>query len=155
MFEVAGGTVISVVYGIIGTALAQGLLAGIGLALAGVPAAPLLGLAVFFLSIVPVGPPLVWVSATVWLLWNDSVGWAIFMAMWGFFVISGVDNVIKPWLISRGSRLPFATVLLGVAGGALSFGFIGVFIGPTLLAVGTRILREWTENTRESETPAS
>jgi predicted PurR-regulated permease PerM len=154
MFEVAGGTVISVVYGIIGTALAQGLLAGIGLALAGVPAAPLLGLAVFFLSIVPVGPPLVWVSATVWLLWNDSVGWAIFMAMWGFFVISGVDNVIKPWLISRGSRLPFATVLLGVAGGALSFGFIGVFIGPTLLAVGTRILREWTENTRESETPA-
>lgn len=144
MFEVAGGTVISVVYGIIGTALAQGLLAGIGLALAGVPAAPLLGLAVFFLSIVPVGPPLVWVPATVWLLMNGSVGWGIFMGLWGFFLISGVDNIIKPWLISRGSRLPFATVLLGVAGGALSFGFIGVFIGPTLLAVGTRMLREWT-----------
>ncbi len=154
MFEVAGGTVISVVYGIIGTALAQGLLAGIGLALAGVPAAPLLGLAVFFLSIVPVGPPLVWVSATVWLLLNDSVGWGIFMGLWGFFVISGVDNIIKPWLISRGSRLPFATVLLGVAGGALSFGFIGVFIGPTLLAVGTRMLREWTAVNSDGETAA-
>ena len=154
MFEVAGGTVISVVYGIIGTALAQGLLAGIGLALAGVPAAPLLGLAVFFLSIVPVGPPLVWVSATVWLLMNDSVGWGIFMGLWGFFVISGVDNIIKPWLISRGSRLPFATVLLGVAGGALSFGFIGVFIGPTLLAVGTRMLREWTSDRVAGESGA-
>lgn len=151
LFEVAGGTVISVVYGILGTALAQGLLAGIGLAIAGVPAAPLLGLAVFFLSIVPVGPPLVWVSASAWLLWNDQVGWAIFMALWGFFVISSVDNVIKPWLISRGARLPFATVLLGVAGGALSFGFIGVFIGPTLLAVGTRMLAEWTERASEGD----
>jgi predicted PurR-regulated permease PerM len=146
LFDVAGGTVISVVYGIIGTALAQGLLAGIGLAIAGVPAAPLLGLATFFLSIVPVGPPIVWVSATAWLLWNDSVGWGIFMAAWGIFVISGVDNVIKPWLISRGSRLPFATVLLGVAGGALAFGFIGVFIGPTLLAVGTRMLFQWSDD---------
>jgi len=151
LFEVAGGTVISVVYGILGTALAQGLLAGIGLAIAGVPAAPLLGLTVFFLSIVPVGPPIVWVSAAAWLLWNDSVGWAIFMAFWGFFVISGVDNIIKPWLISRGARLPFATVLLGVAGGALSFGFIGVFIGPTLLAVGTRLLAEWTERAKEGD----
>lgn len=149
LFEVAGGTVISVVYGILGTALAQGMLAGIGLAIAGVPAAPLLGLAVFFLSIVPVGPPLVWVSASAWLFWNDSVGWAIFMLLWGFFVISSVDNVIKPWLISRGARLPFATVLLGVAGGALTFGFIGVFIGPTLLAVGTRMLAEWTERASE------
>ncbi|UCD67700.1 MAG: AI-2E family transporter [Betaproteobacteria bacterium] len=149
LFEVAGGTVISVVYGILGTALAQGMLTGIGLAIAGVPAAPLLGLAVFFLSIVPVGPPLVWLSASAWLLWNDSVGWAIFMLLWGFFVISSVDNVIKPWLISRGARLPFATVLLGVAGGALTFGFIGVFIGPTLLAVGTRLLAEWTERASE------
>ena len=85
---------------------------------------------------------------------NDSVGWGIFMGLWGFFVISGVDNIIKPWLISRGSRLPFATVLLGVAGGALSFGFIGVFIGPTLLAVGTRMLREWTSDRVAGESGA-
>ena len=149
LLEVAGATVNSVVYGILGTALAQGMLAGIGLAIAGVPAAPLLGLAVFFLSILPVGPPIVWISAAAWLLWKDSVGWAIFMLLWGFFVVSGVDNIIKPWLISRGARLPFATVLLGVAGGALSFGFIGVFIGPTLLAVGMRLLAEWSEQADE------
>jgi predicted PurR-regulated permease PerM len=143
LLEVAGGTVISVVYGILGTALAQGLLAGIGLYLAGVPAAPLLGLLTFFLSIVPVGPPLVWVPATLWLFFEGQVGWAIFLAVWGFFVISGVDNVIKPWLISRGSRLPFAMTLLGVLGGVLAFGFIGVFLGPTLLAIGYRLLAEW------------
>lgn len=150
LVEVAGGTIISVVYGILGTALAQGLLAGIGLYIAGVPAAPLLGLATFFLSILPVGPPLVWVSASAWLLFNDQIGWAIFLSVWGLFLISGVDNIIKPWLISRGSQLPFAMTLLGVLGGALAFGFIGVFLGPTLLAVGYRLLAEWSVPTAES-----
>ena len=143
LMELAGGTVTSVVYGILGTALAQGVAAGIGYWLAGVPAAPLLGLATCFLSIVPVGPPLIWVPASVWLFLQGEMGWSVFLALWGFFVISGVDNVIKPWLISRGSRLPFALTLLGVLGGVLAFGFIGVFLGPTLLAVGYRLLAEW------------
>ena len=125
------------------SALAQGLLAGIGLAIAGVPAAPLLGLAVFFLSIVPVGPPIVWGSAALWLLWNDSLGWAVFMALWGVFVISGVDNVLKPYLISRGGNLPLVVVLLGVFGGVLAFGFMGLFLGPTLLAVAYSLLGDW------------
>lgn len=151
LIEVAGGTIISVVYGVLGTALAQGVLAGVGLFIAGVPAAPLLGLATFFLSILPVGPPLVWVPAAAWLFFNDQVGWGIFLSIWGLFLISGVDNVIKPWLISRGSRLPFAMTLLGVLGGALAFGFIGVFLGPTLLAVGYRLLSEWSLNVAESK----
>ena len=65
------------------------------------------------------------------------------MALWGIIAISGVDNVVKPLLISRGSSLPFILVLLGVLGGVISFGFIGLFIGPTLLAVGYRLLQEW------------
>jgi predicted PurR-regulated permease PerM len=63
--------------------------------------------------------------------------------VWGFFGISGIDNVVKPYLISRGSRLPFILTLLGVLGGALAFGIVGVFLGPTLLAVGFRLLQEW------------
>jgi predicted PurR-regulated permease PerM len=59
-------------------------------------------------------------------------------------LISGVDNVVKPLLISRGSSLPFILVLLGVMGGVLAFGFVGLFIGPTLLAVGLGLLRNWT-----------
>ncbi len=153
LIDVAGATVISVVYGILGTALAQGLLAGIGFLIAGVPAAPLLGLATFFLSILPAGPPLVWIPATIWLFWQGEIGWGIFLALWGFFVISGVDNIIKPWLISHGSHLPFAMVLLGVLGGALAFGFIGVFLGPTLLAVGYRLLLEWSDTQTIAEPP--
>jgi predicted PurR-regulated permease PerM len=141
--QVAGDTVASVVYGILGTGLAQGVMAALGLWIAGVPGSLLWGTLTFFLSVVPVGPPLVWISATVWLVFQGSIGWAVFMAVWGFFGISGVDNVVKPYLISRGSRLPFILTLLGVLGGALAFGVVGVFLGPTLLAVGFRLLQEW------------
>jgi len=143
LLNVAGATVISVVYGILGTALAQGLVAGIGFVIAGVPGAALLGLATFFLSVVPVGPPMIWIPAALWLFAYGSTGWAIFLALWGLLVISMVDNVLKPMIISHGSNLPFMLVLLGVLGGAAAFGFVGIFIGPTLLAVGYRMVNEW------------
>ncbi len=143
LLDVAGKTVKSVVYGILGTGLAQGVLAGIGFLIAGVPGATLLGLVTFFLSVVPVGPPLIWGSATIWLFYQGSVGSAIFMGLWGLLVISLVDNFLKPIIISRGSHLPFILVFLGVLGGVLTFGFIGVFLGPTFLAVGYQVLNEW------------
>jgi predicted PurR-regulated permease PerM len=93
--------------------------------------------------VVPVGPPLIWGSAAVWLYYQGEVGWAIFLALWGVLVVSMVDNFLKPFIISRGSSLPFILVFLGVLGGVVAFGFIGVFLGPTLLAVGYRILDEW------------
>jgi predicted PurR-regulated permease PerM len=143
LLQTVGGTINGVVYGIIGTGLAQSIAAVIGFLIAGVPAALLLGFAIFFLSIVPGGPPVIWIGATVWLFYQDELGWAVFMAIWGFFVISGIDNVVKPLLISRGSRLPFLLVLLGVFGGIFAFGFVGVFLGPTLLAVGFNLMRHW------------
>ena len=71
-------------------------------------------------------------------------GWAAFVVAWGFFLVSTVDNVIKPFIISRGASMPFAIVFLGVLGGVLAFGVIGAFLGPTLLAVGYRMATEWT-----------
>lgn len=144
LMGIARGTVSGVIYGILGTGLAQGVLAAIGFAIAGVPGAVLLGVATFFLSVVPVGPPLVWGGAAIWLFQQGQPGWAAFVAAWGFFVVSTVDNLIKPFIISRGARLPFAIVFLGVLGGVLGFGVIGVFLGPTLLAVGYRLAIEWT-----------
>lgn len=144
LLEIARSTVTGVVYGILGTALAQGVLAGIGFAIAGVPGALLLGFATFFLSVVPVGPPLIWIGAALWLFQQGDMGWAIFVLAWGFFLVSMIDNIIKPLIISRGSRLPFALVFLGVLGGVVAFGLIGVFLGPTLLAVGYRLLNEWS-----------
>lgn len=144
LLGIARGTVTGVIYGILGTGLAQGILAAIGFAVAGVPGAVLLGVATFFLSVVPVGPPLIWGGAAIWLFQQGEPGWAAFVAGWGFFVVSMVDNLIKPLIISRGSSLPFAIVFLGVLGGVLAFGVIGAFLGPALLAVGYRLAIEWT-----------
>lgn len=143
LIDVAGNTIKGVVYGILGTAMAQGSLAAIGLWIAGVPGALLLGFVTFVLSLIPMGPPFVWVPATAWLFFTGQTGWGIFMGLWGFFVVSGVDNILKPWLISRESRLPLLLVFLGVLGGIVAFGFIGIFLGPTLLAVGFTLLQQW------------
>lgn len=145
LMGVIGGTITGVVYGIVGTGLAQALAALIGFWIAGVPGAVMLASLVFILSIVPAGPPLIWIGATIWLVYHDQPGWAVFMALWGFFIVSGIDNVVKPLLISRGASLPFVLVLLGVLGGVLAFGFVGIFLGPTLLAVGFNLVRRWTE----------
>ncbi len=137
-------TVTGVVHGIFGTALAQAMTAVIGLVVAGVPGAFLLGMATFFLSMIPVGPPLVWGGAAIWLFYQGSIGWAIFMILWGLLVISSIDNFVKPYLISRSSSLPLLLIVLGVFGGIVAFGFIGIFIGPPMLAVGLTLIQLWT-----------
>jgi predicted PurR-regulated permease PerM len=148
LLTVAGKTVRGVVYGILGTALAQAVVAGIGFLIAGVPAAALLALLTFFASVVPVvGTALVWLPAALWLFHQGSTGWGIFMLIWGLGV-ANLDNVVKPWLISQGSNMPFVLIFFGVLGGAIAFGFIGVFLGPTLLAVGYRLVEEWTAGPR-------
>lgn len=137
-------TVRGVVLGILGTALAQAALAGFGFWLAGVPPWMLLALATFVLSPVPIGPPLLWGGAGLWLLQQGNVGWGIFVLAWGFLVVSTIDNVLKPLIISQGSHLPFILVLLGVLGGIIAFGFVGIFIGPVLLALGYALATEWS-----------
>ena len=137
-------TVTGVVHGIFGTALAQASAAIIGFLLAGVPGALLLGIATFFLSMIPIGPPLVWGGAAVWLFYQGSIYWAVFMVVWGLLVISSIDNFVKPYLISRSSSLPLLLIVLGVFGGIIGFGFIGIFIGPPVLAVGLTLIQLWT-----------
>ena len=142
-------TVRGVMLGLIGTALAQAMVAAIGFAIAGVPAVPLLAVLTFVLSLVPVGPPLVWGGAAIWLFAHGHTGWGIFMLVWGVVLISGVDNVVRPMLISRGTTLPFLLTFLGVLGGVVAFGFVGLFIGPTLLAIAYSLINEWTGNNAE------
>jgi predicted PurR-regulated permease PerM len=157
LLDVAGSTVRGVVYGILGTALVQAVMIGFGFFIAGVPGVGLLALLTFFVSIVPgVGTALIWVPAALWLFHQGSSGWGIFMLCWGVAVAS-IDNVVKPWLISQGSDMPFILIFFGVLGGALTFGFIGVFLGPTLLAVGARLVGEWTATNpvAAEQTPSS
>lgn len=148
LLKVAGDTIISVVYGLIGTALVQGLLAALGFWLVGLDKVLFLGILTAILALLPpLGPPLVWGPVAAWLLYDGQHGWGIFMLVWGGLVVSGVDNFLKPYLISRGSDLGLLLVFLGVIGGLLAFGFLGIFLGPTLLAVGYALLREWSTQT--------
>jgi predicted PurR-regulated permease PerM len=144
LLRVAGNTIKSVIYGIMGTALAQGFLTGVGLLIAGVPGALLLGALTCVLSLIPFGSSLAWLVAAIWLLQHGAIGHAIFLIAWGLLVVSTVDNFLRPYFISKGSNLPFILVFLGGLGGILAFGFLGIFIGPTLLAIAFSLFQEWS-----------
>lgn len=146
MLNKARGTVVGVMLGIVGTAAAQGTVAMIGFMIAGVPQAPLLGFATFFLSMIPIGPPLIWGGAAAWLYGQDETGWAIFLVLYGVFIISSIDNFLKPVLMARGAGISILLIALGMLGGILVFGFIGIFLGPVLLALGHMLFGRWTRD---------
>lgn len=149
LLDVSKGTLIAVIYGLVGTAIAQGVTAGIGFAMTGIPAPVLLGLIVFILSFIPGGPPMIWIPATIWLFTQDHNVAGIILGLWSLIIVSGTDNILRPYFISLGSDLPLILILMGVVGGILAFGFIGIFVGPTVLAVAYSIMMEWShkENT--------
>ena len=144
LLKVAGDTVRGVIYGILGTAIAQALVAGLGFWIAGVPGAVLLSVLTFLFAVIPFGPPMIWLPASLWLFTQHKPGLGIFLLLWGLLGISSVDNFLRPYLISQGSKMPFVLIFCGVIGGALAFGLVGVFLGPTLLAVVFRLIEEWS-----------
>jgi len=135
-----GEVIRAVIYGVIITAMIQGLLGGIGFWIAGLPAPVLFGTIMFVLAIIPFGgTPLVWLPAALWLLYSGMTGKGIFLMAWGVLVISMIDNFLRPYFISR--RLGFHVILtfIGIVGGMIAFGFIGIFLGPFLLAISLRL----------------
>lgn len=147
LLTLVGGTVKGVVYGILGTSFVQSVLCGLGYWVAGLPSPAVLGLATFFLAVLPGGPLLIIVPGAIWLAFNGHGGWALFLVVWAGVVGIVVDNVLKPMLIGKSSHVPFVLIMLGVLGGAAAFGFLGVFIGPTLLAVARAVVLDWTAET--------
>jgi predicted PurR-regulated permease PerM len=153
--DVAAGAIRSVAYGVVGTAVIQALLLAIGLAFAGVPGAATLGFIALLLAISQIGGPLlilIWGGAAWWLFGQDQQAWGAFMIVWGLFV-GMIDNFIKPWLIGFGVEMPMSLTILGVFGGFLAFGFLGLFIGPTLIAIMFTLLQAW--RTAVSRQPAT
>lgn len=148
----AQSAVKGVVYGLLGTAFAQAAVALLGFLIAGVPGSLLLAALTFILSLVPMGPVLVWGGAAAWLYATDQTAWAIFMVVYGTAVISSVDNFLKPILMSRAGNLSMLLVVLGVFGGAIAFGFIGLFVGPALLAIAWNLTTAWLDRS-EREFP--
>jgi predicted PurR-regulated permease PerM len=143
--DVAASAVRSVAYGVVGTAVIQAVIMAVGLAVAGVPGAVLLGFVTLLLALSQIGAPLiilVWAGAAVWLFGQDQQGWGIFMIFWGL-VVTVIDNFIKPFLIGVGVAMPLSLTILGVFGGFVAFGFLGLFIGPTLIAIAFTLLEAW------------
>ena len=147
LIEVTGATMRGVVYGLLGTAIVQGILTTFGLWIAGVPQPLLLGLIAGGLSLLPIGAPVVWIPAALWLLGQGHTAWGIFLLAYGVIAISGSDSVIRPFFIARGAQLPFLLTMLGVLGGALAFGLLGIFVGPVLVGVGFSLVSEWSSPT--------
>jgi predicted PurR-regulated permease PerM len=144
LIDVTGATVRGVVYGILLTAIVQGILTAFGLWLSGVPRPVLLGAVAGFLAVLPIGAPLVWIPAALWLMGSGHLSWGVFLAVYGVVAVSGADSVIRPWFIARGAQLPFLLTVLGVLGGAIAFGLLGIFLGPVLLGIGYTLVNEWS-----------
>lgn len=143
----------AVVYGILGTALIQAFASIIGLMIAGVPYAFVLGVVSFFLMIIPNAGTVLWLPICIWMVVQGETGWAIFIALWFSLFVGTIDNWLRPILISREVELPFILIVFGIFGGLLAFGFIGVFIGPTLLATSYALIMDWLIRKEQDENP--
>jgi predicted PurR-regulated permease PerM len=138
----AGQAIRGVALGVVVTALAQTVLAGLGLAVAGIPFAGLLTGVVLLLCIAQIGPILILVPAVIWLFWNDQTAWGTALLVWTVGV-GTMDNVLRPILIRKGADLPLLLIFSGVIGGLIAFGIVGLFVGPVVLAVTYTLLKEW------------
>jgi predicted PurR-regulated permease PerM len=132
----------AVALGVVVTAIGQAALAGIGLAIVGVPYAGLLTVVTFVFAVAQVGPVPVLLPAVIWVYATSGAAWGTGLLVWSV-VCGTVDNLVRPWLIKRGADLPLLLIFAGVIGGLIAFGIIGLFIGPVMLAVAYTLLVDW------------
>jgi predicted PurR-regulated permease PerM len=149
----AGSSARAVALGVVVTAVLQALLTGVALALAGVPAAALLGGLALVLCLAQIGPLFILVAAVAWLYWSHQTTAATVLAIVSIGLVS-MDNILKPILITRGANLPLLLVFVGVVGGMFSLGLIGIFIGPVVLAVCWTLLQSWVTQVSVVDTSA-
>jgi predicted PurR-regulated permease PerM len=146
----ASATIRGVAMGVIVTAVLQTIIATAGLVIASIPGAWFLAAAILLLSLAQLGPVLVMLPALVWKFHSgDSIGGFVLLAF--TLVACTIDNFLRPFLIRKGTDLPLLLIFAGVIGGIISFGVMGIFVGPVILAVTSALLREWVEIQPEGE----
>jgi predicted PurR-regulated permease PerM len=154
--RLAGQAIRSVALGVVVTALVQSVLAGLGLWLSGIPHPGILTAVAFVLGLAQLGPVPVLGPAVIWLYWTGSTGWATALLIWSL-PVAALDNVLRPILIRRGVQLPMLLIIAGVIGGLISFGVVGLFIGPVVLATTYTLAQDWVargqSTTAESAVP--
>jgi predicted PurR-regulated permease PerM len=151
--QLAGEAIQAVALGVVVTAMVQSTLAGLGLAVAGVPFAGVLTALIFVLCVAQLGPGLVFIPAIAWMYWQGDSAWATALVVWAV-PVTALDGVLRPYLIRMGADLPLMLILPGVIGGLIAFGVLGLFIGPVLLAVGYTLLSAWLDEGETREAPA-
>jgi predicted PurR-regulated permease PerM len=147
--RLAGQAIRGVALGVVVTALAQSLLGGLGLVVAGVPFAGVLTAVMLMLCIAQVGPILVLLPAVLWLYWTGDTVWGTVLLVWTV-VVGTMDNFLRPFLIKMGADLPLLLIFAGVIGGLLTLGLVGVFVGPVVLAVTYTLLESWVNDVEPS-----
>ena len=144
---ITGQTINAVFRGVILTALIQAILAGLGYFVAGAPAPLVLSLFTFVTALIPfVGPVAIWLPTAIGLYAAGRIGPAIGLAIWGTGVVSIIDNTFRPYVIGRGTKLPLLWLLLAIVGGLKLFGFLGVVLGPAVLALAMACARIYQES---------
>ena len=150
--QLAGKAIRGVALGVVLTAFVQALLGGIGLWVAGVPFAAVLTAVMFMLAVAQIGAVPVLVCALVWLWFQGSTGWFVALLVWTI-IVGSMDNVLRPILIKKGADLPLLLIFAGVIGGLVSFGLLGLFVGPVVLAVAYTLLDAWVSEAPDGPPP--
>jgi predicted PurR-regulated permease PerM len=153
LFRQLSGVARAIVLGVTMTALTQGILLGIGFAIAGLPSPLVFGVLAALLSMLPVGgAAIVWVPAVGWLLYQGRWGWAIFMVAWGL-LLGGLESVLRPLLISGRAKISALAIFVGVLGGIPAFGAIGIIAGPIVLSLVLALIEFAEEPSEEQGRP--
>ena len=147
--RLAGQAIRGVALGVVVTALVQSGLGGIGLAISGMPFAAVLTAVMFVLCLAQIGAGPVLIASIVWLYWQGDTFWGTVLLIWSIPVMT-LDNVLRPILIKRGANLPLVLVFAGVIGGLISFGLVGIFVGPVVLAVAYTLLDKWVRDEHDA-----
>jgi predicted PurR-regulated permease PerM len=142
LVELALRTTRNVARGVIGTALIQATLVGLGLVAAEVPGAAFLTLISFVLCVVQVGPAIVLLGAAVYVFTSSGLAIGILFLAWSVAVGTS-DSLLRPLLMSRGGDAPAPVILIGTLGGLIAHGLIGLFVGPVVFALGYRMFQAW------------
>ena len=147
--NLAGRAIRAVALGVVLTALAQSILGGVALWIAGVPFAGILTSVMFMLALAQIGAVPVLLCAAAWLYWRGSVGWMVALIVWSV-IVGSLDNIMRPLLIRQGADLSLLLIFAGVIGGLLAFGLVGIFVGPVVLAVAYTLLDAWLREESEA-----
>lgn len=149
--RLAERTIRSVARGVLGTALIQSLLVGIGLVAAGIPGAAFLTLIAFLLSVVQLGPAPILLGAIAYKFYLGFTPGAFAFLAW--CILAGIsDNLLRPLLLSRDGEVPLWVILIGTLGGLIAHGLIGLFVGPIVVALGYRLFQVWVAPARGIDT---